>query len=87
MLLEVIKLLLSEDLERDDGTVLCHYDVRDEERQVMRADLIDIRVEDHGDDVEISLSGSLGVFQFPAVCEKIEMLTGPMEGKTSPKSV
>lgn len=44
----------------------------------MRADLIDIRVEDHGDDVEISLSGSLGVFQFPAVCEKIEMLTsGP----------
>lgn len=44
----------------------------------MRADLIDIRVEDYGDDVEISLSGSLGVFQFPAVCEKIEMLTsGP----------
>lgn len=44
----------------------------------MRADLIDIQVEDHGDDVEISLSGSLGKIQLPAVREKIEMLTkGP----------
>lgn len=44
----------------------------------MRADFIDIQVEDHGDDVEISLSGSLGKVQLPAVREKIEMLTdGP----------
>lgn len=44
----------------------------------MRADLIDIQVEDHGDDVEISLSGSLGSFQLPAVREKIDMLAdGP----------
>ena len=44
----------------------------------MRAELIDIQVEDHGDDVEISLSGSLSKIQLPAVREKIEMLTkGP----------
>ena len=44
----------------------------------MRADLIDIQVEDHGDDVEISLSGSLSRVHLPAVREKIEMLTkGP----------
>lgn len=44
----------------------------------MRADLIDIRVEDHGDDVEISLSGALGSFQLAAVREKIDMLAeGP----------
>ncbi|MCQ2055315.1 MAG: hypothetical protein MJY82_08505 [Fibrobacter sp.] len=44
----------------------------------MSADLINIQVEDLGDDVEISLSGSLGVFQLPAVREKLEMLTsGP----------
>ena len=44
----------------------------------MRADLIDIQVEDHGDDVEITLSGSLGSYQLAAVREKIEMLTeGP----------
>lgn len=44
----------------------------------MKADLIDISVEDRGEDVEIKLSGSLGVFQLAAVREKIEMLTnGP----------
>ena len=44
----------------------------------MSADLINIQVEDFGNDVEITLSGSLGVFQVPAVREKIEMLTdGP----------
>lgn len=44
----------------------------------MRADLIDIQVEDHGDDVEITLSGSLGSYQLAAVREKIEMLAdGP----------
>jgi len=44
----------------------------------VRADLIDIQIEDHGDDVEISLSGSLGSFQLAAVREKIEMLAdGP----------
>lgn len=44
----------------------------------MRADLIDIQVEDHGEDMEISLSGSLGSFQLAAVREKIDMLAdGP----------
>lgn len=44
----------------------------------MRAELINIQVEDHGDDVEISLSGMLGKVQLPAVREKIEMLVaGP----------
>ena len=38
----------------------------------MRADLIDIQVEDHGDDVEITLSGSLGSYQLAAVREKID---------------
>lgn len=37
--------------------------------------MINIQVEDFGNDVEITLSGSLGVFQLPAVREKIEMLT------------
>lgn len=44
----------------------------------MSADLINIQVEDFGNDVEITLSGSLGVFQLPAIREKVEMLTnGP----------
>jgi len=44
----------------------------------VRADLIDIQVVDHGDDVEITLSGTLGKVQLSAVREKIEMLTdGP----------
>ena len=44
----------------------------------MRSDLIDIQVEDYGDDVEITLSGSLGAFQLAAVREKIDMLAdGP----------
>ncbi|MCF0216803.1 MAG: hypothetical protein HUK21_10065 [Fibrobacteraceae bacterium] len=44
----------------------------------MKADLIDIQVEDFGEDIEIKLSGSLGIFQLAAVREKIEMLvSGP----------
>lgn len=44
----------------------------------MSADLINIQVEDFGNDVEITLSGSLGVFQLPAIREKVQMLTnGP----------
>ena len=43
----------------------------------MRADLIDIQVEDHGDDVEITLSGSLGSYQLAAVREKIELPMAP----------
>jgi hypothetical protein len=44
----------------------------------VRSDLIDIQVEDYGEDVEITLSGSLGAFQLPAVREKIDMLAdGP----------
>lgn len=44
----------------------------------MRADLIDIQIVDHGDDVEIYLSGELSKVHLPAVREKIEMLTdGP----------
>jgi len=44
----------------------------------MRADQIDIQVEDYGNDVEISLSGSLNKTQLAAVREKLESLTaGP----------
>ena len=44
----------------------------------MRAELIDIQVEDHGDDVEISLSGSLSKAQLSAVREKLDsLMSGP----------
>lgn len=44
----------------------------------MKSDLIDIQVESRGNDVEISLSGSLGFPQFSAVKEKLAMLVdGP----------
>jgi len=44
----------------------------------VRADLIDIQVEDRGEEVEISLFGILGEYQFSAVREKLEMLVhGP----------
>lgn len=44
----------------------------------MKSELIDIQVVDYGDELEIALSGVLGVSQLPAVREKIEMLTqGP----------
>ena len=44
----------------------------------MRADLIDIQVEDRGEEVEISLFGILGEYQLSAVREKLEMLVrGP----------
>lgn len=44
----------------------------------MKSDLIDIQVESRGNDVEISLSGSLGYAQFSAVKEKLAMLVdGP----------
>ncbi|MCF0220963.1 MAG: hypothetical protein HUK19_01580 [Fibrobacter sp.] len=44
----------------------------------MKSDLIDIQVESRGNDVEITLSGSLGFAQFSAVKEKIAMLVdGP----------
>ena len=44
----------------------------------MRADLIDIQVEDRGEEVEISLYGILNEYQLSAVREKIEMLvSGP----------
>lgn len=44
----------------------------------MKSDLIDIQVESSGDDVEITLSGSLGFSQFSAVKEKLAMLVeGP----------
>lgn len=44
----------------------------------MKADLIDICLDDYGEDVEIKISGSLGFFQLAAVREKLEMLTkGP----------
>lgn len=41
----------------------------------MKADLIDICLDDYGEDVEIKISGSLGFFQLAAVREKLEMLT------------
>ena len=44
----------------------------------MRADLIDIQVEDRGEEVEIALFGILGEYQLSAVREKLEMLVrGP----------
>lgn len=44
----------------------------------MKSDLIDIQVESRENDVEISLSGSLGYAQFSAVKEKLAMLVdGP----------
>lgn len=44
----------------------------------MKSELIDIQVVDYGDELEIALSGVLGISQLPAVREKIEMLTqGP----------
>lgn len=44
----------------------------------MKSDLIDIQVESRGNDVEITLSGSLGFAQFSAVKEKLTMLVdGP----------
>jgi anti-anti-sigma regulatory factor len=44
----------------------------------MKSDLIDIQVESRGNDVELSLSGSLGVVQLPQLKEKLNMLVnGP----------
>lgn len=44
----------------------------------MKSDLIDIRVESRDNDVEITLSGSLGFAQLSAVKEKLDMLVdGP----------
>lgn len=44
----------------------------------MKSDLIDIQVETKGNDVEITLSGSLGFAQLSAVKEKLDMLVeGP----------
>lgn len=44
----------------------------------MRADLIDIQVEDRGEEVVITLSGVLGEYQLSAVREKLQMLvSGP----------
>lgn len=44
----------------------------------MRADLIDIQIEDFGNDVEISLSGSLSKAQLSAVREKLDsLMSGP----------
>lgn len=44
----------------------------------MKSDLIDIQVESRGNDVELTLSGSLGVAQLSAVREKLDMLVdGP----------
>ena len=44
----------------------------------MKSDLIDIQVESRGNDVELTLSGSLGVAQLSAVKEKLDMLVdGP----------
>lgn len=44
----------------------------------MKSELIDIQVVDYGGELEIALSGVLGISQLPAVREKIEMLTqGP----------
>ena len=45
---------------------------------VMRADLIDIQIEDYGNDVEIALSGSLNKAQLSAVREKLDaLMSGP----------
>ena len=44
----------------------------------MKSDLIDIQVESRGNDVELTLSGSLGVPQLSALKEKLDMLVdGP----------
>ena len=44
----------------------------------MKSDLIDIQVESRGNDVELTLSGSLGIAQLSAVKEKLDMLVdGP----------
>ena len=44
----------------------------------MKSDLIDIQVESRGNDVELSLSGSLGLPQLSAVKEKLDLLVdGP----------
>ena len=44
----------------------------------MRADLLDIQIEDFGNDVEISLSGSLSKAQLSAVREKLDsLMSGP----------
>ena len=44
----------------------------------MKSDLIDIQVESRGNDVELTLSGSLGTAQLEAVKEKLDMLVkGP----------
>ena len=44
----------------------------------MRSDLIDIVVEDKGDEVIISLSGMFGIKEFAALKEKLErLLQGP----------
>ena len=44
----------------------------------MKSDLIDIQVESRGNDVELTLSGSLGVAQLSALKEKLNMLVeGP----------
>ena len=44
----------------------------------MKSDLIDIQVESRGNDVELTLSGSLGLPQLSAVKEKLDMLVeGP----------
>ena len=44
----------------------------------MRADLIDIQIEDYGNDVEIALSGSLNKAQLSAVSEKLDaLMSGP----------
>ncbi len=44
----------------------------------MRADLIDIQIEDYGNDVEIALSGSLNKAQLSAVREKLDaLMSGP----------
>ncbi|HHX15268.1 MAG TPA: hypothetical protein GX724_03815 [Fibrobacter sp.] len=40
----------------------------------MKSDWMDILVDDAGDDVEITLRGTFGLLQLPAVREKIEML-------------
>jgi hypothetical protein len=41
----------------------------------MKSDLIDIQVESRGNDVELTLSGSLGVAQLTALKEKLDILT------------
>lgn len=40
----------------------------------MMSDWMDILVDDAGDEVEITLRGTFGLLQLPAVREKLEML-------------